>query len=174
MFDQYSYKKKFLALGIIFIMLGITAYKRSFKTLFDVIGEYKSLSSKVETLKNKSQNKAFLNKEVAYLDRILGKEGITKEFVQQQIISFASQNSSKVSINDLRPIHVFVDQNNTIITNQLDITGNVNQLINLGYDFEKKFEYSRIVSMNFYTTKKDNKSEVLHLKMIFQNYENNK
>jgi hypothetical protein len=174
MFDQYSYKKKFLALGVIFIMLGLTAYKRSFKTLFEVISEYKSLSSKVATLNKKSQNRLVLDKEVAYLDKILGKEGISKEVVQQQIISFATQNSSKVSINDLRPIHVFKDQNNTIITNQLDVTGNVNQLINLGYDFEKKFEYSRMVSMNFYTTKKDNKTEVLHLKMIFQNYENSK
>jgi hypothetical protein len=28
--------------------------------------------------------------------------------------------------------------------------------------------------MKFYTTKKNNKSDVLHLKMIYQNYENNK
>lgn len=173
MFEQYSYKKKCTALVVIFVMLSITAYKRSFKTLFEVIGEYKSLSAKVEGLNSKAKNTNGLMKDVAYLDKIIGKEGTSKEMVQQGLVSFASKKQN-VSINDLQAIHVFSDENYTVVTNQLDITGGANPLLQLGYDFEKNFNLSRIVSMNFYTTKKNNNSEVLHLKMIFQNYENNK
>jgi Tfp pilus assembly protein PilO len=171
MFEQYSYKKKCMALVLIFVMLSVTAYKRSFSTLFQVIGEYKIVSSKIDELNKKASNTNGLMRDVAYLDQIMGKEGTKKEMIQQGIVSFASENHAGVSIHEVQPIHVFSDENYTAITNQLDVTGGANQLLQLGYDFEKRFDLSRIISMNFYTTKNNNKSEVLHLKMIFQNYE---
>ncbi|MES2813133.1 MAG: hypothetical protein V4670_11735 [Bacteroidota bacterium] len=173
MFEQYTYKKKFIALTIIFIMLSITAYKRSFNVLFDVIRQNKELTKNVEELELKAKNSDQLIQEVAALDKLIGKEGMKSEEVQQQIVNFATNNAN-VSINDLKPIHIADDDNYVISTNQIDVTGNVNQLLQLGYAFEKDFDLSRLASMNFYTTKKNNKTEVLHLKMIFQNYGNTK
>ncbi|MAO08229.1 MAG: hypothetical protein CL596_05915, partial [Alteromonas sp.] len=40
MFQQFSYKKKFYALAILAILLGATAYKRSFKGTLDAIEFY--------------------------------------------------------------------------------------------------------------------------------------
>ncbi len=173
MFENYSYKQKFYALIAIFFMLSITAYKRSFHTLFEVVSEYRMLSKKADDINKKAKNNGTLKNDVEYLNKIIGKEGVTKEMVQQGIIGFASA-APGVSINDLKPIHDYPETDYHIITNQLDVTGNANQLLELAYNFEKKFDYSRMVSQNFYTTKKNNKSEVLHLKMIFQNYENTK
>jgi len=174
MFENYSYKQKFFALMLVFFMLSVTAYKRSFHALFDVMAEYRVLSKKADDINKKSKNTGTLKNDVEYLNKIIGKEGVTKDMVQQGIISFATTNSSAISINDLKPIHDFPEEDFHIITNQLDVTGNTNQLLELAYNFEKKFDYSRMVSQSFYTTKKNNKSEVLHLKMIFQNYENTK
>jgi len=173
MFENYSYKQKFYALIIVFFMLSITAYKRSFHTLFEVVSEYRMLSKKADDINKKAKSNGTLRNDVEYLNRIIGKEGVTKEMVQQGIIGFASATQG-VSINDLKPIHDYAETDYHIITNQLDVTGNANQLLELAYNFEKKFDYSRMVSQNFYITKKNNKSEVLHLKMIFQNYENTK
>lgn len=173
MFEKYSYKKKCAALLVVFLMLSITAYKRSFLVLFQVISENKALSIKSEDIHKKSKGTEDLIKAIAYLDKTIGKEGISKDRVQQGIVNFATEKHPQVSINDLQPIHVFSDSNYTIITNQLDVTANVNQLLQLSYDFEKKFNLSRIVNIKLYTTKKNNTSDVLHLKMIFQNYENN-
>lgn len=174
MFEKYSYKKKCAALLVVFVMLSITAYKRSFHALFEVVRENRSLVAKVEDMKNKSDNPELLRKEISEMDKLLGKEGTAKEEVQQGIVSFAAGKNPGISINDLQPIHIFSDENHKVITNLLDVTGNANQLLQLGYDFEKNFTYSRMVSMDFYTTKKNNSSESLHLRMIFQNYENNK
>ena len=173
MFDNYSYKKKCIALGAVFVLLSATAYKRSFKGLFEVIAENQKLSNTSKEYGSKSKSFDELLKEITILDKVIGKEGITKEEVQQNIVNFTGSKHSGVSINDLQPIHVFLDENYRIVTNQLDLTGTINQLLNVAYDFEKEFKFSRIVSMNFYTLK-NNKSEVLHLKIIFQNYENNK
>ena len=174
MFEKYSYKQKLAALLVVFVMLSVTAYRRSFATLFEVIGEYNALSEKATVIRNKSKNANALQREIAFLDNAIGKEGINKQTVQQEIIAFASKRHPQVSINDLQPIHIFEDVDYNIITNQLDVTGKVNQLLQFGYDFEKAFLLSRPVSMNFYTTKTNNKTETLHLKIIFQNYENNK
>jgi hypothetical protein len=174
MFENYSYKQKVYALIVLFFILSITAYKKSFGPLFEIIKEHNSLSKKAEDINKKAKNTNNLATDVAYLDKIIGKEGTTKEMVQQGIVSFATENSPEVSINDLQPIHDFPEDDYRIITNQLDVTGTSNQLLKLAYDFEKKFTFSRLVSMNFYIIKNNNKSEVLHLKMTFQNYENNK
>jgi hypothetical protein len=174
MFENYSYQKKFKALLIIFVLLLMAAYKRSYNTLFSTIEQNKVLSKTANDIDKKANNTPDLKKEIAYLDRIIGKVGITKDMVQQGIVNFASEQNSKVSINDLQPIHVFADDNYNVITNQMDVTGSCNELMQLGYDFENKFNLSRIVSMNFYITNKNNAPNVLHLKMIFQNYESNK
>ena len=174
MFEKYSYKKKFLALLVLTFVIAITAYKRSFSTLIQIIKEHNALSEKIEDINRKASSSTNLAEEVAYLDRIIGKEGISKEAIQQEIVNFTSKRHPKVSINVLEPIHLFPDENHTIITNQIDVTGNVNQLLQLGYDFEKNFSDSRIVNMHFYTTKKNNKIDLLHFKLIFQNYEKNK
>jgi Tfp pilus assembly protein PilO len=171
MFEQYSYKKKLIALLLVFVMLTITAYKRSFSTLFQTISEYKALSLKVDELNKKSNNTNGLIKDLAHLDKIIGKDGTTKEMIQQEIVGFASKNHTGISINDVQPIHVFLDENYNVITNQIDVTGGANNLLQLAFDFEKKFDFSRIINMYFYTSKNNNKSDVLHLKMTFQNYE---
>ncbi len=174
MFENYSYKQKCGALVVVFIMLSVTAYKRSFSSLFQVVKEYRELSSRVADINKKAKNADELRKEIAYLDAMLGKEGVTKEMVQQGMVDFATRSQPGVSIHELAPIHSFSDENYTVFTNQLDVMGNTNQLLKMAYDFEKQYDYSRMVGIKLFTAKKNNKEEVLHLKMIFQNYENNK
>jgi hypothetical protein len=121
-----------------------------------------------------TKNINVLAAEVTAIDKIIGKAGGDKEKIQQDLINFVTTFNSKISIYDLKSIHEFTDGNYTIYTNQLDVTGNLNQLLALSYEFEKKFNWSRLVNLSFYTVKKNNNPNVLHLKMIFQNYENNK
>ena len=169
-FEQYSYKTKFKALFVIFIMLGISAYKRSFSNLINVINENKELNKKIVLLDKKAKDVEKLTTELSAMDKVIGKGGFDKEKIQQSIIQFAA--SYNVSVNDLQPIHIFNGETYTIYTNQIDLTGNINELLKIAYDYEKKFMYSKPVSINFYTIRKNNKPDLLHLKIIFQNYEN--
>ncbi|MDD2987149.1 hypothetical protein [Flavobacterium sp.] len=174
MFENYSFKIKLKVLLILFVMLSVAAYRRSYSSLIESYQEYKTLSEKVLLMKSKTTNLDKLRYEIGRLDKIIGKEGVNREKVQQGIVGFITEQGSTVQINDLKTIHEFVEENYNIYTYQLDLLGNYNQLASLSYAFEKKFENSKIVSMKFYVDKKNNKSEVLHLKMIFQNYENTK
>jgi len=174
MFEKYSFKIKFKALLVLFVMLSIAAYRRSFSSLFTAMSENRVLKEKVEMMNRKTRNVDQLSKEIANLDRLIGKEGTGRDMVQQNIVGFIAERNNSIQINDLKAIHEFVEENYKIYTYQLDLVGNYNQLASLAYDFEKNFEYSKIVSMKFQTEKKNNKPDVLHLKMIFQNYENTK
>jgi hypothetical protein len=172
-FEQYTYKTKIKALVVVFCMLSFAAYKRSFSTLIDVVKENNELNKKVTTTDNQKNIKE-ISAEIAYLDKMIGKETNDKEKIQQDIISFVADNGKRVSIFELKSIHEFSDENHKIYTNQLDVTGNANDLLALSYAFEKYIDYSRLISLDFYTVKKNNNPDALHLKMIFQNYENNK
>ncbi len=174
MFNQYSYKLKFKFLIVFFIMLSIAAYRRSFSNLILLYKENRVLNEKKAVMNNQTSNIKALNSQVAGLDKLIGKEGVEKEKTQQKIIDFIVKNSSGISINDLQPIHNFVYDDYQVYTYQIDLTGNYNQLLDLTYKFEKQFDYSKIISLAFYTDKKNSKKETLHLKLIFQNYENNK
>jgi len=172
MFDKYPYKTKFKALLVVFSMLAVAAYKRSFNPLFDVIKEHRELLEKEDKLSKGSGDLQKLTAEIAAMDKVIGKTGLDKEKVQQDILGFIAKHPS-VSVYNMEPIHVFSDESHTAYTYEVDITGNLNDLLVLSYSFEKSWNYSRIVSMNFYTSKKERKIDILHLKLIFQNYENN-
>ena len=173
-FEKYSYKTKFIALLVIFVMLGYTAYKRSFSTLINVVKENRDLMQSVKKLNDGSKNINTITADLAAIDKIIGKESVDKETIQQDIISFVTLQGGNVSIYNMESIHEFRDKSHTVYTNRLDVTGNLNRLLALSYNFEKNFNYSRLVSINFYTVKKNNNPDILHLQMIFQNYENNK
>lgn len=169
MFDKYTYKQKFIALLIVFIMLGITSYKRSFKGLFDVYSENKRLASLYDEMKNKSENLNLLTMQIANYDNYLGKQFLPEEIVQQEIVSFVAKEKG-ISINSLESIHSFEGETYFVYTNQLDVTGQMNDLLGLSYNFETKFDKSRVISTRLYTEKNNIKGKVVHLKVLFQNY----
>lgn len=169
-FAQYSYKHKFYALLAVALMLSVAAYRRSFSTCLSAILEYRDLKEKSALVASKSNDLGSLSSEVAMLDNMVGKGNVEPETVQQNIVAFAGRFSG-TRIFDLQPIHQYADGGFNVVTNQLEVTGNYASLLKMAYGFEKEFKYARIVSMKFYTIKKHNVPDVLHLKLIFRNYE---
>ncbi|WP_162126042.1 hypothetical protein [Flavobacterium phycosphaerae] len=105
-------------------------------------------------MNNQTSNIRVLSNQVAGLDKLIGKEGVEKEKIQQEIIDFLVKNGSEISINNLQPIHNFVYDDYQVYTYEIDLTGSYNQLLDLTYKFEKQFDYSKIISLAFYTDKK--------------------
>lgn len=173
MFDKYSYQLKFRILLAVFCFLSIAAYKRSFSSVIALINENRELSEKTSGSRENFSSVQQLTADLKAIDTMIGQEGVSKEKTQQAIVDFVSRHGVGVSINNLEAIHRFSDESHTVYTNQLDITGRFNDLIALSYLFEKEFTYSKLVNIEYYTVKKNNIPNVLHLKMIFQNYENN-
>ncbi|AEW86797.1 hypothetical protein B0A78_11565 [Flavobacterium columnare NBRC 100251 = ATCC 23463] len=171
MFNQYTFKQKFKALIFVFFLLLITAYKRSFSPLMDSYGEYKTLKAKTQEINSKSSGVKKLNEEVTKLDLLIGKSEKEKEVIQQEIIDFVTKNHPEVTIHTIQPIHFFKEEHFSVITNTIVLSGTTNQLLKTAYNFENQFESSKLISLHFFTEKKNDKEEKLYLKLIFQNYE---
>lgn len=172
MFDQYSYKIKFRALIGVSILLACAAYKRSFGPLKEVVRQHSELSGKLAAMGSVAQDKGILEQDMSMLDRLIGKQDAQKEEVQQGIVAFVSKSGNHISFNNLQSIHEFHDEQYIVYTYQLDMTGQYNDLLKMLYDFEKHFDYSKVVSVHFFAEKKNNIAEKLHLNITFQNYEN--
>lgn len=171
MFKQYSYKQKFYFLLLFFVMLSVAAYRRSFSNLFLLIGEHRTLVQKKDLIASQTPNTQRLQRDIADLESLIGKGETEKEKIQQEIVNFLVNNSNGVTIFELQPIHQYQQEDYLVHSFQLDITGSYNNLIQLANNYEKHFEFSKIVSMRFYTDTKNNQKETLHLRLIFQNYE---
>jgi len=174
MFENLTYKQKFLALLAIAVLLGLAAYKRSFKLTIDAYNEYHELSEQLYEIKSSSSTVQELDTEIRFLDNLLGKENMESVLVQQEILNFVTNKSTGVNVFDVAEVHEASDNKFIIHTNQLIIEGSFEELLKIIYEFEKKFPYSRVVNTSFFK-KKDFKTRriKLYAKIIFQNYEKN-
>ena len=169
-FANHSFKTKFYALIALFILLFCTAYKRSFSTFFSIWREHTTLSARSEEINTKIDGFRSLVQELDRLDTVIGNGAGSPEKVQQEIIGFVTQRNS-VTISNLQPIHQKENGRYRINTYQIDLSGTINDLVKLAYDFEKIFPHAKLVSLKFYSVKKPNVGDIPHLKIILQNYE---
>lgn len=174
MFEQYSYKFKFKALLAILVVLSIAAYKRSFGPLINAVKENSTLQQNMKEGTSEVLNLQQLKSDIKYLDNLIGRRGIGKEKIQNEIITFLSGFDKNIALHQLQTIHEYTSTDYTIYSYQLDIIGDLNKMLHVLYEFEKKFHYSKIMSTRFYTAVQSDKKNVLHLSIIFQNYEDKK
>ena len=101
MFESYSYKKKFIALILIFCMLSVAAYRRSFKSLIEAYKENKELKELSNSIKSKTDNIDGLRNKVYQYDKFLGNQNVSNDVIQQEIISFSTDLKEHIKILNL-------------------------------------------------------------------------
>ncbi|QXP58405.1 hypothetical protein [Olleya sp. HaHaR_3_96] len=173
MFREFTYKQKFFATVLIFVLLFFACYKKTFKHAIETQKELKTVESKLASTNNVNQELFYLNSQLDAIDNAIGSGSNNPEQVQKKLLSFIAKD--KVNIISMEDVHVFKDSQFDIYTNQVVLEGTYEGLINAMYNIEKKFEESRIANANIYI-KRDYKLnlEKLYLKLILQNYAKNK
>ncbi|UZO80682.1 hypothetical protein NBT05_17285 [Aquimarina sp. ERC-38] len=157
---------------VIAVILAITAYKRSFKMTMEAAQLVKESRSKLAKVSNSQQRILKLQKEVNYLDKLIGKEIKNPNIIQQEILNSVDQMVSQATILKLNKAHSAKDAYFTIYTNQLILTGSYSELLKTTYQLEKSFDVSRIVSLKLYTEKEPRtRKKKLIEQITFQNYE---
>lgn len=175
MFKNLTYKKKFIAVLLCFLLLLVASYKKTFK---DTIEAKKQLNLVERNLAktNSSFNELYLVKnEVKYLDNLIGGNSIKPEQVQQKVLDFITKEGQNIDVINISDVHLFSNEDFLVYTNQIELEGNYEDLIRLFYKIEKDFKDSRVVSANL-NAKKDYRTKTtnLILTIILQNYEKTK
>ncbi len=169
-FKNIPYKQKVFGLIIIFVMMFIAAYKRVFNPTLALIKSNKQMNETIEKAGQAAGEIRFLQKEVDYLDRIMGDKQRPPEEIQQALLEFVSRYRS-VRLYELKDIHESEENGFKVYSNQLTLQGSYNDLASCIYSLEKEFNLARIVNIHFYRKKEhQRRSEKLLASIIFQNY----
>lgn len=172
MFSDISYKNKCIALLVILPLIFSVAYMRSFSKTIEAKNKLSQLNSKLLLVDNAQQEFVGLRADVNNLDAIIGKEVPSPDLVQQEIFDIFSEIPYEPVLVRLDESHKFNDTYFDVYTNSLLLKGDFSNLLKTAYYYEKNFEYSRLVSMFYYTKKNPkNKKNVLFEQLIFQNYD---
>ena len=171
-FDQYSYKQKNYALVIVSVLLIAASYKRAFKTTIETRAYRKELVDKIETSKHAIVDIRKTQREIAYLNKLLGKEDITIEKVQQGFLNFVQTNSTSISVHQVDEVLTFQHPDFSINTHRIVLKGNFIPTLKFIYELETKFDLAKLVNVNFEFKKySSEEKEQLYTTLLMQNYE---
>lgn len=171
MFENLSYKQKLIGITVIAVLLFITANKRSYQVTKQAYNQVKDLETKLAYVNASTSNVSQMQYELELYDKVIGVQGVEPEEIQQRILDFTTAYND-VKVLRLEEIHLAESNGFNIMTNQMILEGDFNALTHIIYEFEKKFEFSNIVSVSFLKEKEyQTRKTKLRVKVIFQNYE---
>jgi hypothetical protein len=171
-FDQYSYKQKNYALVIVSVLLLAASYKRAFKTTIETKAYRQELITKLDGAKYAVSAIRTTQKEIAYLNKLLGKEDITIEKVQQGFLNFVQLNSSTISVNQIDEVLTYQHPDFAINTHRIVVKGNYISTLKFIYALETKFDLAKLVHVHFEFKKySSEEKEQLYTTLLMQNYE---
>lgn len=174
MFNQLTYKQKFFAVILIFVLLGLATYKKTYKQLFSANTELRHVEQKLSTAQGSYDQVIYLKNELNYLDAIIGGNNKAED-VQQQLLDFIIKSNIEVNVITISDVHIFEENEFNIVTNQIELSGNYEDLVSLLYKIEKEFNNSRVSNIEFYSKKNyRTNTKKLFLKITLHNYEKNK
>lgn len=174
LFEKYSYKQKNLALLVIGVLLFAVAYKRSFSTTIETnayISELELKKAEAESSQTAIRN---LQLEIATVNKLLGRENVSIEQVQQGFLNFFARKSKNLSVQQIEEVYTFDHPDFSINTFRIDIKGDFIEQLRFIHALEKDFEDARLIHTHF-ETKKDlisGKSDLIST-LLLQNYVQN-
>jgi hypothetical protein len=174
LFDKYSYKQKNFALIILAVLLLAASYKRSFKTTIETL-QYKSeLKQKKEEALMSSMHVRQLHQEISIINKMLGKENVPIEKVQQGFLNFFARNSKHQSVQQIDEVYTFKHPDFSINTYRIDLKGDFLHALKFIHAMEWNFEEARLIHIH-YKLKKDlqSGSQDVYTTLLLQNYVQN-
>lgn len=175
MFNNLTYKQKFFAVIIGFVILFLAVYKKNIRHTLAAKKELNIVENQLANI-NQSHYMLFsLKEQVKNLDNIIGGNNLKPELVQSSILDFITKQNNEVNVVSIDDVHMYLDVEFKVYSNQIIVEGMFNNLVDLLYNIEKKYKESRVVSTKLYSKKNyQTKKTKLYLKIILQNYEKNK
>lgn len=171
-FEQYSYKQKNLLLLILSALLLIVCYKRAISITLDLMTLNDELKVKTQEAENSQQTVFAKQKLNKALDRVIGKENVPKEKVQQSFVSFFEMHRENVQLLSMEEPFVYIHPDFNIYSHRVILEGGFNDLHRLINDIEEKFEYAQLLNVTYQVERElRTKSNRLQATLILQNYD---
>lgn len=171
MFNQYTYKQKTIALGVIILLLGVVAYKRAVSQTLQVLNNIEVVEEQLSSLENSDQKKNQLMQELHAIESIIGISSIEGNELQLDLINAVSKNN-QVELYQFPVSHEALNSNVRITTLSYTVKGTYWDLVRFIYNLEKDIKKAKVVSVKLEKIKSYRTQEIeLYATIYFQNYE---
>ncbi len=173
MFDKYTFKQKNKVLLIIFVLLMLASYKRSFVLTLLALDEIEKQELNIEKIKTSDYEIGLLNQSIKELNQTIGKSNLKPDKVQQKILKEISILSQKndVNLESIEETHIYKTVDFSIYSNILILEGDYKNLVKSIYNLELNFEYARLINVQLYKEKNISTKKIkLYAKILFQHY----
>lgn len=173
MFDKYTYKTKLIALGVVFILLLLASYKRSFSLSFGLQDEISRLDKQLELAQNANYEINQLRLELNQLNQTIGQENLNSDLVQQKILDEVSDYSENenIRIHGISETHQYATNDFDVFSNETIVEGDFISILKLINQFENNVEFSRIASCALYSEKDFKTKKIqLYAKLYLQHF----
>lgn len=171
LFEKYSYKQKNFALLVIAVLLFAASYKRAFSKTIETNSYINELEIKKQEALNSQKEIRQLQKNVAQLNKLLGKENVSVEQVQQGFLNFLALKSSRIEVKQIDEVYGFEHPDFKINTFKIELRGDFIPVLRFINELEKSFDDARVIHFEM-NSEKDlvtNKTD-LTTTLLIQNY----
>jgi len=170
--DKDTHKKKNCGLLSREVLLVDGRYKRAFKITIETLGVQKELIQKIEYAKHVISDIRTTQKDIAYLNKLLGKENVTIEKVQQSFLDFFEKNSNQVVVYQVDEVLVYKHPDFSVNTHRIILKGSFLPTLRFLYQLEKDFDLAQLINVSFEFKKYNSEEkEQLYTTILLQNYE---
>jgi len=172
-FDKITYKQKNYGLLIVFLLLAMVSYKRSFLLSINISREIKQQEIQKRGIHKSNDRLNILTSEIRRINGSLGKTDQTSDRVRQELLKEISSLQSQLSIRIefINNPHLFTSIDYKILTHEVLLEGDYRGLITAINNLENQFVHARIINAKIFKTKTHGeiKSKV-YAKLLFQHY----
>jgi len=170
-FDKYSYKQKNYALILLAVLLVAVAYKKAFSVTLETMQYRDELEEKLLLAQTAAADIRLCKAQINNLDRLLGKENITIEKVQQGFLNFFARNAERISVYQIDEVLTYQHPDFSINTHRIVLKGDYIHTLQFIYRFEKQFDLARLINISFeYKKYTADSHEELYTTILIQNY----
>lgn len=171
LFSTYSYKKKKFALLVVVALLGAASYKRSFSVTLDLLSLNQELINKQQEASTSVDRLKIKQNELLLINKIVGKENVPNEQVQQKFLSFFEASTTKLALVKIEEVYTYDHPDFTINTNAITFKGSFIPTVKFLYEMEQDFHFARIVSVHTNTVlNRSTQYDELHTTILLQNF----
>ncbi|WP_300661792.1 hypothetical protein, partial [Fluviicola sp.] len=147
------------------------SYKRAFSKTIETNSYINELEIKKQEALNSQKEIRELQKNVAQLNKLLGKENVSVEQVQQGFLNFLALKSSKIEVKQIDEVYGFEHPDFKINTFKIELQGDFIPVLRFINELEKSFDDARLIHFEM-NSEKDlvtNKTD-LTTTLLIQNY----
>ena len=129
----------------------IISYKIAINKTFELRAEYKKTKKEIEVLSEvPNQIKVLRKKQESYNSSI--EKSFSQMPVQVFILDYVAEycKNNNIIIKDFPKTHVYKNQDYSIETNRILLSGGFNSILRLIYNIEQKYHVGKISSVKFY------------------------